>query len=181
MQLRLGLRLVGCRPRSYVANFSIAAALHMSEVTPRASITSPCGQLRVGGTSPLRGVVTWGDTLHPHYREAIERAFLRAVLDTYGIGEGMQIASQCERRSLYHIHTLDVVVECVDGEGRPLPPGEPGQLLVTRLHPGPMPLIRYRVGDLGVMSERHCPCGRGFLVWKSILGPRHRRGRYTLR
>ena len=82
----------------------------------------------------------------------------------------MQISSQCERRSLYHIHMLDVVVECVDAEGRPVPPGKTGQLLVTRLHPGPMPLIRYRVGDLGVMSEGHCPCGRGFIVMESILG-----------
>jgi phenylacetate-CoA ligase len=33
-----------------------------------------------------------------------------------------------------------------------------------------MPLIRYRVGDLGVMSDQPCPCGRGFHTMESIQG-----------
>lgn len=168
---------------TYVSAFDLsdAALDHVLQILDRRRIAHVRGYpqslyylalraIESGWNLPLRGVVTWGDTLHPHYREAIERAFRAPVLDTYGIGEGMQISSQCERRSLYHIHTLDVVVECVDAEGRPVPPGKTGQLLVTRLHPGPMPLIRYRVGDLGVMSEGPCPCGRGFFVMKSILG-----------
>ncbi len=40
--------------------------------------------------------MTWGDTLYAHYRETIERAFGARVLDTYGIGEGMQVSAQCE-------------------------------------------------------------------------------------
>jgi len=126
--------------------------------------------LERGWNRPLSGIVTWGDTLYAHYRETIERAFGSRVLDTYGIGEGMQVAAQCEERSLYHLHALDVVVECADDEGRPVPPGETGHLLLTRLHPGPMPLIRYRVGDLGVMSADPCPCGRGFATMASIQG-----------
>lgn len=123
-----------------------------------------------GWNLPLRGVVTWGDTLHPHHRDTIERAFSTGVLDSYGVGEGIQVSAQCEERSLYHIHSLDVVVECVDTDGQPVPPGKPGNILLTRLHPGPMPLIRYQVGDLGVMSDRFCPCGRGFSVMELILG-----------
>lgn len=123
-----------------------------------------------GWNRPLRGIVTWGDTLHAHYRETIERAFGARVLDTYGIGEGMQVSAQCERHGLYHLHALDVIVECVDDDLRPVPPGRTGHLLLTRLHPGPMPLIRYRVGDLGVMSADPCPCGRGFATMASIQG-----------
>jgi len=126
--------------------------------------------IETGWNRPLRGIVTWGDTLYAHYRETIERAFGTRVLDTYGIGEGMQVSAQCEERGLYHIHALDVIVECVDAEGLPVPHGQPGHLLLTRLHPGPMPLIRYWVGDLGVMSERRCPCGRGFPTMESIQG-----------
>ena len=126
--------------------------------------------LETGWNRPLRGIVTWGDTLYAHYRETIERAFGARVLDTYGIGEGMQVSAQCEEHGLYHLHALDVIVECVDDEGRPVPPGQTGHLLLTRLHPGPMPLIRYRVGDLGVLSGRACPCGRGFACMESIQG-----------
>lgn len=126
--------------------------------------------LETGWNRPLRGIVTWGDTLYAHYRETIERAFGARVLDTYGIGEGMQVSAQCEERGLYHVHALDVIVECVDDEGRPVPAGQTGHLLLTRLHPGPMPLIRYRVGDLGVMSASPCLCGRGFSTMESIQG-----------
>jgi len=126
--------------------------------------------LEKGWNRPLRGIVTWGDSLYAHYRETIERAFGARVLDTYGIGEGMQVSAQCEERGLYHLHALDVIVECVDDEGDAVPPGETGHLLLTRLHPGPMPLIRYRVGDLGVLTTKTCPCGRGFAVMESIQG-----------
>lgn len=126
--------------------------------------------LQTGWNRPLRSIVTWGDTLHAHYRRMIERAFGARVLDIYGISEGMQICAQCEQRGLYHIHALDVIVECVDDEGRPALPGKAGHLLLTRLHPGPMPLIRYQVGDLAVMSDRLCACGRGFSTMESIQG-----------
>jgi phenylacetate-CoA ligase len=125
---------------------------------------------QTGWNRPLRGTVTWGDTLYAHYRETIERAFGAPVFDTYGVGEGMQISAQCEERGLYHIHALDVIVECVDAEGRAVPLGQSGHLLLTRLHPGPMPLIRYRIGDLGVISKHSCPCGRGFPSMESIQG-----------
>ena len=126
--------------------------------------------LQTGWNRPLRSIVTWGDTLHAHYRHMIERAFGARVLDIYGISEGMQICAQCEQRGLYHIHALDVIVECLDDEGRPALPGRTGHLLLTRLHPGPMPLIRYQVGDLAVMSDQPCACGRGFSTMESIQG-----------
>jgi phenylacetate-CoA ligase len=126
--------------------------------------------LQTGWNRPLRSIVSWGDTLYAHYRQMIERAFGTRVLDTYGISEGMQVCAQCEKRGLYHIHALDVIVECVDGEGRPVRAGQAGHLLLTRLHPGPMPLIRYRVGDMAVMSDRFCACGRGFSTMESIQG-----------
>jgi phenylacetate-CoA ligase len=129
-----------------------------------------------GWNRPLRGVVTWGDSLYSHYRGTIERAFGARVLDTYGVGEGMQVSAQCEERGLYHLHALDVIVECVDDDGDPVSPGQTGHLLLTRLHAGPMPLIRYRVGDLGVLTAKTCPCGRGFAA---IAGMESIQGRDT--
>jgi phenylacetate-CoA ligase len=126
--------------------------------------------LERGWNRPLRGIVTWGDSLYAHYRETIERAFGARVLDTYGIGEGMQVAAQCEEHGVYHLHALDVVVDCVDDDGRPVPAGTTGNLLLTRLHAGPMPLIRYRVGDLGVLSASSCPCGRAWPALERIEG-----------
>jgi len=119
---------------------------------------------------PLKSVVSWGDSLYPHYRQEIESVFQTPVFDTYGCAEGIQIAAQCEFGN-YHLHSLDAVVEFLDDDGQPVQPGEVGNIVVTRLHPGPMPLIRYAIGDLGVPSaQRPCPCGRGFPLMDSIMG-----------
>jgi phenylacetate-CoA ligase len=124
-----------------------------------------------GWNRSLRSAVTWGDMLHPHYRRQIETAFRTRVFDTYGCGEGIHIAAQCGTANAYHVHALDVIVEYVDDQGEPLAPGQPGNVVVTRLHPGPMPLIRYAVGDVGVaVRGRQCPCGRGFEMMEGIQG-----------
>ena len=124
-----------------------------------------------GWNTPLHSVVTWGDNLLPHARSAMERAFGTRVTDTYGCGEGIQIAAQCGTGGVYHVHALDVVVEYVDAEGNPAPAGEGGSLVLTRLHPGPMPLVRYRVGDAGFpAAEARCACGRGFPLLGGVHG-----------
>jgi len=126
--------------------------------------------LERGWNRNLRSVVTWGDMLYPQYRETIERAFGKRVTDTYGCGEGMHIAAQCGVGNHYHIHELDVVVEFLDGDGRPVADGTPGNVVLTRLHPGPMPLIRYQVGDLAIPAAGACSCGRGSALMASIYG-----------
>jgi len=127
--------------------------------------------LALGWNRPLRSVVTWGDNLYPHYRKDIEKAFQVRVCDTYGCMEGMQIAAQCGERAKYHIHALDVVLELLDDSGAPVEPGQPGNVVITRLHPGPMPYIRYRVGDIGIAGgQEPCPCGRGFPILAAIQG-----------
>jgi phenylacetate-CoA ligase len=120
---------------------------------------------------PLSSVVTWGDSLYPQYRRTIESTFKTRVFDTYGCGEGLQIAAQCGSAATYHLHALDMVVEHLDDSGHPVRPGELGNLILTRLHPGPMPLIRYQVGDVGIREEkRSCECGRGYDVMGGIQG-----------
>lgn len=124
-----------------------------------------------GWNAPIDSVVTWGDNLYPRYRRAIESVFKAHVFDTYGCSEGMQIAAQCGKGPGYHVHMLDTIVELVDDNGEPVPPGVPGNVVLTRLHPGAMPLIRYAVGDVAVSAgDRRCPCGRGFEMLESIEG-----------
>jgi len=126
--------------------------------------------LEQGWNRPLRSVVTWGDMLYPHYRSTIEKAFGTTVTDTYGCAEGIQIAAQCECGT-YHIHSLDAIVEFLDEDGLPAANDAPAHLVVTRLHAGPMPLIRYDVGDMGVKgADQACACGRGYDTLASIEG-----------
>jgi phenylacetate-CoA ligase len=126
----------------------------------------------VGFNRTLSGLVSWGDNLYAHYREKIEKAFKCRVTDTYGCGEGIQIAAQCGRSDgAYHIFMPHVVVEIVDEDGNPVDPGEMGNILLTRMVPGAMPLIRYRVGDIGIKCpDENCSCGRGLEMLAKIEG-----------
>lgn len=120
---------------------------------------------------PLRSLVTWGDNLYPTYRNTIEKGFKARVFDNYGCGEGMWVSAQCGQENTYHIHSLDVVVEFLDDEGNPVPHGQPANIVLTRLHAGPTPIIRYRVGDVGVRGQNgRCPCGRAFEMMGCIQG-----------
>jgi len=117
----------------------------------------------------LNGVVSWGSNMLSEYRSKIEPVFGCKVYDSYGVGEGMQIASQCEYGN-FHSFALHVVSEiCQDG--LPVNPGHMGEIVLTRLDAGAMPLIRYRVGDCGTMSsDKTCPCGRNLPILQSIDG-----------
>jgi phenylacetate-CoA ligase len=127
--------------------------------------------LQRGWNRPLRTLVTWGDNLFQHYRSTMEQAFGTKVFDTYGCAEGFQIAAQCGTESKYHLHSMDVIVEFLDNNGFPVREGDIGNIVVTRLHPGPMPLIRYRVGDLGISGgQQQCRCGRNFQLLASVQG-----------
>ncbi len=119
---------------------------------------------------PLKTVVSWGDMLYPHYRTTIEDAFCTRVVDTYGSCEGMHISAQCREEQTYHIHTLDVCVEFLDDAGNRVRDGQPGNIILTRLHPGPMPFIRYKIGDIGTPISGYCRCGRGFDIMEGIQG-----------
>lgn len=127
--------------------------------------------LETGRSKQLTSAVTWGDMVYPSYREAIQRAFNVKMTDTYGCAEGFHIAAQCEGSTDYLIHSLDVIVEYLDDENKPVPVGTPGNVVITRLHAGPMPLIRYRIGDLAISGgERKIDSGRGFEIMESIQG-----------
>lgn len=127
--------------------------------------------LNRGWNKSLIAVATWGDNLFIHYRKTIEQAFRTRVYDQYGCAEGILVSAQCGVYNHYHIFSTDVIVEFVDDNNQPVPPDSSGNIVLTRLHPGPTPLIRYKVGDVGLsISHQSCACGRGFELMSGIEG-----------
>jgi phenylacetate-CoA ligase len=63
-----------------------------------------------------------------------------------------------------------VLLEIVDADGRPVPPGSIGRVIVTPFYNLAMPLIRYELGDHGVLSATPCGCGRTLPVLERVLG-----------
>ena len=116
------------------------------------------------------GIVATSMMLLEHERKVIEDAFACAVTNRYGCEEIGLIACECEYHRGMHLNTPHVYVEFLDARNRPVEPGEPGKIVLTDLNNFAMPLIRYRVEDVGVYSERHCECGRGMPILERLEG-----------
>jgi phenylacetate-CoA ligase len=108
--------------------------------------------------------------LLPSERAVIESVFECRVGDRYGCEEVGLIASECERHNGMHLNVDHLFIEFLRPDGRPARSGEEGDIVVTDLINRGMPLIRYRVGDVGVPSARRCDCGRGSPLMERVVG-----------
>ena len=117
----------------------------------------------------IKSVITTAETLLDSRRKIIEEAFDCPVFDCYGSREVGAIAAECEKHEGYHVSAENVVLECTKN-GEKVAPGEFGEILVTNLRNFGMPLIRYKIGDVGVQSDEICSCGRGLPLLSSLEG-----------
>jgi len=116
-----------------------------------------------------RIVVTNGELLEPRMREYINNVFDTKLYDFYTTEEFKRIAWECEQHEGYHIDMESVVLEFVK-DGKQVPKGERGEIIITSLYNYTMPLIRYRQGDIGIESTDVCACGRGLKLMKALEG-----------
>lgn len=100
-----------------------------------------------------------GEMLAPAVRAQIESAFGCRIQDSYGASEVGTIALACGHGRL-HVQSDWVVLEPVDEDYRPVPPGEPSHtVLVTGLANRVQPVIRYDLGDSVTIKPETCTCG----------------------
>jgi phenylacetate-CoA ligase len=89
--------------------------------------------------------------------------------DTYATADVGTVATGCEKQSGMHI-TADAIVEIVDpATGKQLEPGEIGEIVVTPFDEV-YPLIRFGTGDLSMMVDEPCDCGRKTPRLPKIMG-----------
>lgn len=126
---------------------------------------------RKGQTPPfnISSIVSTSEILTPERRNAIERVFGTKVFNEYGCGEIGTIAHECEHGSM-HLNMENIVVEIVDDNGQPVPNDIPGNIVVTELYNKVMPLIRYKLGDIGTITNKKCSCGRQLPVFEGPVG-----------
>jgi phenylacetate-CoA ligase len=114
------------------------------------------------------GISTSSENFSERHRKVIESAFNCRVFDQYGSAESVVFASECEHGTM-HIEPEYGILEVLTESGEITPTGK-GELIATTLLNDAMPLIRYRIGDLGVITEESCLCGRDTPVLKELHG-----------
>lgn len=132
----------------------------------------------------LQWFSTIGDTA------AVSDAWGTPTAEFYAFHEVQVVSYQCSPESGMHVFEDAMVVEVVDVEtGEPVPPGEPGDVVVTCLYKTGSPQIRYNIKDLSRLLPGTCACGnpsmrmgklegrsdtmiklRGINIWPEAIG-----------
>lgn len=116
-----------------------------------------------------KAIITSAEVLDDEERLLIESAFHCKVFNLYGCREVAVIASECKMHEGLHVNAENLLVEVVNEKG-PAHQGETGEILITDLENLAMPLIRYKIGDVGSLSAKACSCGRGLPVVERLEG-----------
>jgi phenylacetate-CoA ligase len=117
-----------------------------------------------------RALVLSSEKLTSEMKSALYTAFGARAWEEFGAVENCVLATECERGRL-HVSPDFGIVEIVDDDGRPVPPGRPGKIVCTGLANRTQLLIRYDLGDIACWSPESCPCGRDSLpVLEQIVG-----------
>jgi phenylacetate-CoA ligase len=153
----LGAEILLCTP-SYAAR--------LGEVVVEEGIDPAELSLRAG----LFGAEPWSDSM----RLQIEALLGLKALDIYGLSEviGPGVSAECvEAQAGLHVNEDHFLVEVIEpSSGRPLPPGERGELVFTTLTREAQPVLRYRSGDVASLDATPCACGRTLARMSKVYG-----------
>ena len=115
---------------------------------------------------PLRTLIHAGEpgANVPATKVRIESVWNAKCYDHAGASEIGAHSFECELQpNGTHVTESEFIVEVLNPETlEPVPAGEQGELIITNLGRIGYPVIRYRSGDLVVLNQQKCTCGRSF-------------------
>ncbi|WP_206811984.1 phenylacetate--CoA ligase family protein [Paradesulfitobacterium ferrireducens] len=96
-------------------------------------------------------------------KKEIEEKLNIEAFDIYGLTEliGPGVSSECPYHDGLHINEDHFLVETIDPDtGEVLPPGTPGEMVLTSLTKEAFPVLRFRTRDRTIINQETCACGR---------------------
>ena len=152
----LGSTAIACTPSYF---------LHMNEVAQKMGVSiRDDTKLKAG----IFGAEPWSDET----RKRIEESTGIKAYDIYGTSEmSGPLFTECHLQNGIHIWADLFLLEVIDPKtGEQVEDGERGELVVTTLDKWAFPLIRYRIGDITILNNEPCECGRTHPRIMRILG-----------
>jgi phenylacetate-CoA ligase len=117
----------------------------------------------------LKAVITTSEKLTSEMRSVIERAFRTEVYEEYGTVENIFYA--CENEFQQKLISPDAgLVEVVNDSFDPVLTGEYGEVIATGFFHTSQLFIRYRIGDVAMLSDEKPKCGRSMPVMQEVIG-----------
>lgn len=101
----------------------------------------------------LKYCIVTSEVCTPEDKSIIEEAFGIKMLNEYGASE-LDVMAFTNTNGDWELSVENVYFEVVDDEGNILPNGCEGRILVTSLFNKAMPIIRYEIGDMGIIIQK---------------------------
>jgi len=118
----------------------------------------------------LRALLLGSEEIYPFQRQLLEQVFKARVFSWYGQSEKVVLAGECEQSTCYHTFPEYGITEVVNEKGEDVDRGKAGLVVGTSFLNHAMPLIRYSTGDLAILSNRKCECGREYPLMDRVVG-----------
>jgi len=116
-------------------------------------------------------VVSASEPLLPEIRSVLEETWAAPVYNWWAASEAGAIGSSCGQGRGMHLSDDLLIVEPVDAQGDPVPPGvRSAKVYVTNLFNPALPLIRYELTDEVTLLEGPCPCGSAHPLIEDVQG-----------
>ena len=116
--------------------------------------------LRLCGKQSLERALVSADACPDSVIKGCESILGTKLFPHYGSREmALGGAITCDAHEGMHLRDNHVIAEVIDDNGKVLPPGKTGQLVITTIGMEAMPLIRYQTGDYTKILPEPCPCG----------------------
>lgn len=113
-------------------------------------------------------VVYSADSLSDVDQKIVRGNFQIPILSRYGACEAVKIGFTCERGEGVHLHPDLCVLYLINEKGESVRRSECGEVVISNLVNGATVLLNYRLGDLAILDERSCGCGRTFPLLQFI-------------
>ncbi len=132
--------------------------IYLGELAQKMGIDLPDSKVRIVVTAGEPGAQV------PATKRLIEKLWGAKNYDDIGSTEITNFGWECVMQKGTHMNEAMFLPESLDKEtGRPVGPGEVGELVLSNLCCETAPLLRYKTGDLVRFVYDRCECGRTFL------------------
>ena len=92
------------------------------------------------------------------------------LFSTYASTEMQTSFTECSEGKGGHLQPELIIAEFLDQDGKPVKPGEEGEITITTLGIEGVPLLRFRMGDIVIHHTEPCRCGRNTLRLSNVTG-----------
>ena len=100
----------------------------------------------------LKQCIVTSEMLYANDKKLLETTLGIPVINEYGASE-LGLIAFSNSKDEFVVNSEGLFVEILDENDRPVPNGQPGRLCITSLYNKAHPIIRYDIGDTGVLAK----------------------------